>query len=60
MIYLSSSNKEKTGIVVHFDASKGYDIFSVRSGKVRAGIGPESIVKLDVRVKELDLDKIYA
>ena len=60
VIYLSSSNKEKTGIVVHFDASKGYDIFSVRSGKVRAGIGPESIVKLDVRVKELDLDNFYA
>ena len=60
VIYLSSSNKEKTGIVVHFDASKGYDIFSVRSGKVRAGIAPESIVKLEIRVKELDMDRIYA
>ena len=59
VIFLSSSNKEKTGIVVHFDSSKGYDIFSMRSGKVRAGIAPEKIVKLDVRVKELDMDKIY-
>ena len=56
----SSSKKEKTGLVVHFDSSKGYDIFSVQSGKVRAGIAPESIVKLDVRVKALEMDKIYA
>jgi len=60
VIFLSSSNKVKTGIVVHFDAAEGYGIFSVRSGIVRTSIPPESILKRDLRVKELDIDKFYA
>jgi len=60
VIFLSSSNKEKTGIVVHFDVVKGYDIFSLQSGSVSTGIDPASILKLEVRLKEVEIDPIYA